>query len=148
MRTLRHARRLGVLSVLIAGSAIALVVPALTTTASAASGAAARPRPVHEASQGVKPNATGELDCNGFSPIQRSVKLDLACADPRGSDGGRFLDHGHYIGHDEPSMRFLSTRRGSGNNFSITENLPLDPTALPTVKTPVSYTHLTLPTKA
>jgi len=137
MRTFRQARRLGVLSVLIAGSAIALAVPALTTTASAAAGAVARPRPVlHEAAHGVKPKATGELDCNGFSPIQRSVKLDLACADPRGSDEGRFLDHGHYIGHDEPSMRFLSTRRGSGNNFSITENLPRDPTALPTVKTP------------
>ena len=136
MRTFRHARRL-VLSVLIAGSAIALTAPALTTTASAASGAAARPRPVlHEASHGVKPNATGELDCNGFSPIQRSVKPGLACTDPRGSDEGRFLDHGHYIGHDEPSMRFLSTRRGSGNDFRITENLPRDPKALPTVKTP------------
>jgi hypothetical protein len=137
MRTFRQARRPGVLPVLIAGSAIALAVPALTTTASAATGAAARPRPVlHEAAHGVTPNAMGELDCNGFSPIQRSVKLDLACADPRGSDGGRFLDHGHYIGHDEPSMRFLSTRRGSGNNFTITENLPRDPKALPTVKTP------------
>ena len=137
MRTFRHARRLGVFTVLIAGSAIALAVPALTTTAAAAAGAAARPRPVlHEAARVVKPNAMGELDCNGFSPIQRSVKPGLACTDPRGSDEGRFLDHGHYIGHDEPSMRFLSTRRGSGNNFSITENLPLDPTALPTVKTP------------
>jgi hypothetical protein len=137
MRTFRHARRKGILFVLIAGSAIALAVPALTTTASAASGAAARPRPaLHEAAHAVKPNATGELDCNGFSPIQHSVKPGLACADPRGSDGGRFLDHGHYIGHDEPSVRFLSTRRGSGNNFSITENLPRDPKALPTVQTP------------
>src|SRR6516162_1020001 len=98
MRTFRHARRLGVFPVLIAGSAIALAVPALTTTASAAAGAAARPRPaLHEAAHGVRPNVMGELDCNGFSPIQRSVKLDLACADPRGSDEGRFLDHGHYI---------------------------------------------------
>jgi hypothetical protein len=137
MRRFRHARRLGVLSILIVGSAIALAVPALTTTASAASGAVARPRPVlHEASHGVKPNATGELDCNGLSPIQRSVKPGLACTDPRGSDEGRFLDNGHYIGHDEPSMRFLSTRRGSGNDFRITENLPRDPKALPTVKTP------------
>jgi hypothetical protein len=136
----RQARRLPVFSVLIAGSAIAMAVPALTTTASAATGAAARPRPVgavvHQATHGVKPNGTGELDCNGFSPIQRPVKLDLPCADPRGSDGGRFVDHGHYIGHDEPSMRFLSTRSGSGNDFSITENLPRDPKALPTVTTP------------
>jgi hypothetical protein len=100
-------------------------------------GAGARPRPAQQGYGGaVQPNKLGELDCNGFSPIQRSVKLNLPCADPHGSDGGRFLDHGHYIGHDEPPMRFVSTRPGSGNNFSITENLPADPASLPTVKTP------------
>jgi len=134
----RQARRLPVFSALIAGSALALAVPAVTTTASAATGAVARPHPVLQQGYGgaVKPNKLGELDCNGFSPIQHSVKLDLACADPHGSDGGRFLDHGHYIGHDEPSMRFLSSRRGSGSNFSMNETLPRDPAALPTVKTP------------
>ncbi|HEY3765619.1 MAG TPA: hypothetical protein VGL44_10725, partial [Gaiellales bacterium] len=30
----------------------------------------------------VRPNAVGELDCNGFSPIQRSVKPTMLCADP------------------------------------------------------------------
>ena len=134
----RQARRLPVFSALIAGSALALAVPALTTTASAATAAGARPHPVLQQGYGggVQPNKTGELDCNGFSPIQHSAKLDLACADPHGSDGGRFLDHGHYIGHDEPSMRFVSSRRGSGSNFSMTENLPRDPAALPTAKTP------------
>jgi hypothetical protein len=107
-------------------------------SAGAAAGAVAAPHPVlaHGYGGGVKPGRLGELDCNGFSPIQRPVKLGLACADPRGSYGGRFLDNGHYIGHDEPSVRFLSTRPGSGNNFSITENLPRDPTALPTVRAP------------
>ena len=38
----RQARRLPVLSALIAGSALALAVPALATTASAATGAIAR----------------------------------------------------------------------------------------------------------
>src|SRR5690349_2476677 len=68
----RRARRLPVLSALIAGSALALAVPALTTTASAATGAAARPRPVLQQGYGggVAPNKLGELDCNGFSPIQ------------------------------------------------------------------------------
>ena len=42
----RQARRLPVFSALIAGSALALAVPALTTTASAATGAVARPHPV------------------------------------------------------------------------------------------------------
>ena len=126
----RQARRLPAVSALIAGSALALAIPALTTTASAATGAA-RPHPALRQGYGggVQPNKLGELDCNGFSQIQHPVKLDLACADPHGPDGGRFLDHGHYIGHDEPSMRFVSSRRGSGSNFSMTENLPRDPAA-------------------
>ena len=33
-------------------------------------------------------------------------------------------------------MRFLSDRPGSGNNFSMTENLPANPKAMPTVKRP------------
>ena len=76
----RQARRLPVFSALIAGSALALAVPALTTTASAATAAGARPHPVLQQGYGggVQPNKTGELDCNGFSPIQHSAKLDLA----------------------------------------------------------------------
>ena len=56
----------------------------------------------------VRANALGELDCNGFSPIQASAKPTLVCADLRTSRTERFEDHGHYIGHDEPSLRFLS----------------------------------------
>jgi hypothetical protein len=44
------------------------------------------------------------LDCNGFSPIQHTVGR-APCTDPRGAYDGepaRFLDNGHYIGHDEP----------------------------------------------
>jgi hypothetical protein len=134
MWTFRQVRRLPALSVLAA--AVALAAPALTTAASASVGTVAHPRPAAYPHSGVRPNKIGELDCNGFSPIQRTAKPDLACADPHGPDGGRFLDHGHYIGHDEPSFRFLSSRPGSGNNFSMTENLPKDPVAMPTVKTP------------
>src|SRR5579862_1514764 len=57
----------------------------------------------------VRPNAVGELDCNGLSPIQAAIKADLACADPRGSWAGRFYENGSYIGHDEPSVRFVSS---------------------------------------
>ena len=59
----------------------------------------------------VPPNPAGELDCNGLSPIQTALKADLACADPRGSWGGRFYENGSYIGHDEPSVRFSRPRR-------------------------------------
>jgi hypothetical protein len=84
----------------------------------------------------VAPAATGLLDCNGFSRIQRTLKLTGACADPRGYDESRFYDNGHYIGHDEPIVRFLSSRPGSGNHTTWRETLPSDPKAAPTVKTP------------
>jgi len=91
---------------------------------------------------GVSPRAFGELDCNGLSPIQHVVKATLPCSDPRGYDAGRFFDNGHYVGHDEPSVRFLSNKPGSGNNVTWTEHLGVDPTAAPTVGTPGSdVTH-------
>ena len=72
----------------------------------------------------VRASALGELDCNGFSPIQKSVKPTLVCADPRTSRTERFEDNGHYIGHDEPSLRFLSSRPGSGSDVTWIERLP------------------------
>jgi len=137
MRGSVKARRRSALAVLCAGAVVALGVQGIATAG------VARPIPARgQAAAGVSPNRYGELDCNGLSPVQRPVKADLACADPRGSWGGRFYEHGHYIGHDEPSVRFLSTMPGSGNNFSITETLPSDPAAKPTVAHPgTDVTH-------
>jgi len=88
--------------------------------------------------------ARGALDCNGFSTIQQSIKPTGACTDVRGfagidnanNDDGRFYDNGHYIGHDEPDLTFVSSRPGSGNDVTWTETLPFDPSADPTVATP------------
>jgi hypothetical protein len=88
------------------------------------------------AAAGVKPNAVGELDCNGFSAIQKNVKISRLCSDPRGYEGSRFYDNGHYVGHDEPTIQFLSKAPGSGNNVTWTETLSKDPAALPTVTHP------------
>ena len=87
---------------------------------------------------GVRPNAVGELDCNGYSPIQQpAASRKLLCTDIRGLwPNQRFYDNGHYIGHDEPSIRFLSNQPGSGNNVTFTEQLPRDPAALPTTSHP------------
>ena len=90
------------------------------------------------------PRSIGGLDCNGFSPVQQSVIPPNACTDIRGlpgadnanSWGGRFYDNGHYIGHDEPDMTFLSSQAGSGNDVTWNETLGSDPNANPTVKTP------------
>ena len=101
-------------------------------------------------SSGVQPGARGGLDCNGFSTIQQTIKATGACTDIRGFQGvhnanvddGRFFDNGHYIGHDEPDLTFLSSKPGSGNNVTWTETLPTDPAASPTVGTPGSdVTH-------
>jgi hypothetical protein len=95
-------------------------------------------------------NAMGALDCNGWSTIQHSVKTTGACTDIRGivgvhnhnTWGGRFYDNGHYIGHDEPDLTFLSHKPGSGNDSTWTETLPTDPVASPTVTNPGSdVTH-------
>jgi hypothetical protein len=81
------------------------------------------------AAKGVRPNATGLLDCNGYSKIQKALTRKLACTDIRGITGygPRFYDNGHYIGHDEPSTRFISHRPGSGNNVTSTRSRPTTP---------------------
>jgi len=130
MRKHRRASRFPALSVLFTSAVLALGLTSATGEAAQA------------ASTGVAPNSVGEMDCNGLSPVQHPVKITLMCADPAGNWKGRFYENGHYIGHDEPSMRFISNRPGSGNNTTFVERLPVDPAALPTVKHPGSdVTH-------
>ena len=124
MRKHRKAWRLPALSVLFASAIMTLGLVSATGEAAQA------------ASTGVAPNAVGEIDCNGLSPIQHSVKPTAVCADPAGNWNGRFYENGHYIGHDEPSVRFISNQPGSGDNTTFVERLPVEPKALPTVKTP------------
>lgn len=92
------------------------------------------------ASSTYTPNARGELDCNGFSPVQKPLRGTFNCTDIRGIPGkgnanswdGRFYDNGHYIGHDEPDTAFLSNAPGSGNNVNWSLTLGKDPKAAPT----------------
>jgi hypothetical protein len=102
--------------------------------------------PAHAAARPwIKPHrGAGDLDCNGVSPIQKTVLAAKACTDIRGAIGihnkntwgGRFYDNGRYIGHDEPDTRFLSSVHGSGDNITWNETLGSDPARLPTVKHP------------
>jgi len=133
MRRDSHRRRITLFAALLLGVAGAIVF-----SGSAAAGSQS------------KSVARGALDCNGFSTVQQSIKPTGACTDVRGFAGvhnannedGRFFDNGHYIGHDEPDLTFLSNRPGSGNDVTWTETLPMDPTADPTVGTPGSdVTH-------
>ena len=126
-----RARAVGVLV-----ATAVFITPAVRTTAA--------PQTLGGRAQ-VAPHTSGELDCNGLSPIQRPVKTNMVCADPRALYDGepsRFTDNGVYIGHDEPSIRFLSDAPGSGNNVTWNETLPVDPASQPTVATPGSdVTH-------
>ncbi|HUY97109.1 MAG TPA: hypothetical protein VMW47_05765 [Verrucomicrobiae bacterium] len=84
----------------------------------------------------VSPNVTNMLDCNGHSLSYRSVKVDLGglCTDPLAIWNGyadRFYDNGRYVGHDEPSVRFLSTAAGSANNLTYGLTLSTDPSGPP-----------------
>ena len=107
MRRLRRAWRVSGLAVLFVSATLTLGLTSVTTPAA------------HAASTGVAPNAVGELDCNGLSPIQHPVKPAVMCKDPRGTWNGRFYENGKYIGHDEPSMRFVSNQAGSGRRRHV-----------------------------
>jgi hypothetical protein len=67
--------------------------------------------------------ARGGLDCNGFSKIQKPLKVTDICADFR-LGNARGEDNGHYIGHDEPSIGFFSSAPHSGSNFQWEITLP------------------------
>jgi hypothetical protein len=97
------------------------------------------------ASKHVKPNHVNQLDCNGYStkykPLNPASKMH--CTDPirrtmvtvhgmKKVRASRFEDNGHYIGHDEPSVKFESSARGSGNTMSYFVKLPTDPRKAPT----------------
>jgi hypothetical protein len=100
-----------------------------------ASVTAARTAQVSDTS--VAPNATNELDCNGWSKSYKTVRKlagDL-CTDPIkvvNDKGTRYVDNGWYVGHDEPSVKFISTAAGSGNTMSYLLKVPTDPSIAPT----------------
>jgi hypothetical protein len=84
----------------------------------------------------VAPNPVNELDCNGASPKYGTVRqLASNCTDPlRVYDGKatRFYDNKRYIGHDEPSVKFISSTPGSGNTMTYLQKIPVDPRKAPT----------------
>jgi hypothetical protein len=115
----------------------AAVLAALTTVAAAAPAAA----PAAAASRIA---ASGELDCNGYSPVQHAVKPGgTICAEVHGgSKSGHLDDNGWYIGHDEPTLQFYSVQPGSSTDVTWVQTLPRDPAKPPTVNGPLKdVTH-------
>ncbi len=85
----------------------------------------------------VAPNAVSEVDCNGFSPKYHAVRqlAGSTCVDPvtvKNGKRSRFEDNDHYIGHDEPSVKFISSTPGSGNTMTYLTKIPVDPRHAPT----------------
>ena len=108
-------------------------VAQLSLVGSAASATAARTTAVTS----VAPNGINELDCNGWSPKYQTVKRMAGelCVDPISRVGGkasRFVDNGWYVGHDEPSVKFISSTPGSGNTMTYVQKIPVDPRRSPT----------------
>ena len=86
----------------------------------------------------VAPNKVNEVDCNGWSSAYKAAKPAMRglCTDPiqiKNGKAARFIDNGWYVGHDEPSVKFISKVPGSGNTMTYDMQVPVDPTAKPTV---------------
>jgi hypothetical protein len=124
----------------------------------AASPAVARSNPTHNVGAEsaatehftVKPRVVNDLDCNGWSKKYASLSPAhrMFCTDPHGpitksttawgstsNTVARFVDNGHYVGHDEPSVKFISNSPNSGNTMTYYMKLPVDPKQAPTVST-------------
>jgi hypothetical protein len=92
----------------------------------------------------VPPNPINEVDCNGWSATYQTVRKHAGdlCTDPikvvNGS-GNRFTDNGWYVGHDEPSVKFISGAPGSGNTMTYVVRVPVDPKQSPNLS--LSVTH-------
>jgi hypothetical protein len=110
------------------------------------------------ATSAVKPNPVNQLDCNGYSTKYKALNpgMKAHCTDPLRTHtvkydgkkvirGYRFKDNGHYIGHDEPSVKFISHAAGSGNTMTYFTKLPVDPKKAPTANGSVTkYAELSV----
>ena len=128
-----------------------VVVAQLTVSSSAgATPATATGSALTAATGAVTPNPVNELDCNGWSAKYTSGPAaagDL-CTDPIQVTNGkasRFIDNGWYVGHDEPSTKFISSQPGSGNTMSYVMKMSKDPAAAPTANgSVVDYAQLSV----
>lgn len=92
----------------------------------------------------VPPNPINQLDCNGWSASYQTVRKHAGdlCTDPIkvvDGSGNRFTDNGWYVGHDEPSVKFISSAPNSGNTMTYVVRVPVDPEESPNLS--LSVTH-------
>ena len=143
MKTTRKLSRKGRVRLLVGvASAVGFIVASGTVTSLTPVGAA----PGSRAAVSVAPGTPAMLDCNGWSKAYPSLvpAMKMRCTDPvqvngTGTYGGysstktsKFYDNGHYVGHDEPSVKFESSVPGSGNTMTYFQQLSRDPSGVPT----------------
>src|SRR5215472_1135558 len=133
----------------LAAAGLALVAASPATARTPATAGRYATQSVSHEHFSVLPHHVNMLDCNGWSKKYASADPGFRhnCTDPRGpskgyggwntaaggyNSGGRFLDNGHYVGHDEPSVKFLSGSANSGNTMTYIMKLPRDPRRAPT----------------
>jgi len=117
--------------------ALSIAVIGQLSLAGSATLASATTAKTMAATGSITPNAVNELDCNGWSGKYGTVRklAGNLCTDPikiAGGKASRFIDNGWYIGHDEPSVKFISKAPGSGNTFTYLTKIPVDPAKAPT----------------
>jgi hypothetical protein len=133
-----RGRRLGWVLILAPALSVAGILGVATPGQAMTTGAAQHAATAAAHPGVVKPNKVNMLDCNGYSSKYTTVRpgSKALCTDPVNRHGvkingkwhsERFEDNGHYIGHDEPSVKFISNKPGSGNTMSYLVRLPVDP---------------------
>ena len=130
----------------IRGLAWKLAIPAVCLAAASQLAFAGTASATHAANS-VQSAATSKFnleDCNATLMIR-------LCTDPVGKSynghPGRFRDPitGAYVGHDEPSVKFISSQAGSGNTFTYGMRLSRDPARTPTASGSVTkYAELSV----
>ena len=134
--------------VLVIAPVLAVTGVAMTATSQAAVQRPARAAAVAE----VQPNHVNQLDCNGYSTKYQALNAGskMHCTDPLSLRrvrydgkmvlrGYRFKDNGHYIGHDEPSVKFISHVAGTGNTMTYFMKMPVDPSKAATANGSVTH---------
>ena len=133
-----RSRRLGWALILAPAMSVAGILGVAAPGQAMTTGAAQHAATTAAHSRVVKPNKVNMLDCNGYSSRYKSLRPGgkALCTDVFNRHdekvngkwrAGRFEDNGHYIGHDEPSVKFISHKPGSGNTMSYVVKLPVDP---------------------
>jgi hypothetical protein len=134
------------------GICITVAVAATLLVVSSAAFASVLPTLSHSAASGpIRPAASNDLDCNGWSPKYAAARpaMRALCTDPihisPSGKASRLIDNGWYVGHDEPSVKFISSTAGSGNTMTYYMRLPVDPSAKPTADGSVTkYAELSI----